>query len=77
MKHLIRCRVLPAVLCVALALGLSACGSKDVPPVETGTGGAAGTLSGSKGEKDSGTGVPSDSGEVTAGVDHEFRHNYL
>ena len=50
MKDLIRCRLLPAVLCVALALGLAACESKDTPPVETETGGAAGTLSGSKGE---------------------------
>ena len=50
MKNLIRCRLLPAVLCVALALGLAACESKDTPPVETETGGAAGTLSGSKGE---------------------------
>ena len=66
MKDLIRCRLLPAVLCIALVLGLTACGGKDTPPVETETDGAMGTLSGSKGEKDSGVGVFSGSGEETA-----------
>ena len=58
--------LLPAILCMALALGLSACGRKDTPPVETETDGAMGTLSGSKGEKDSRVGVFSGSGEETA-----------
>ena len=66
MKNLLRSRFLPAILCMALALGLSACGGKDTPPVETETDGAMGTLSGSKGEKDSGVGVFSGSGEETA-----------
>ena len=66
MKNLLRRRFLPAILCMALALGLSACGGKDTPPVETETDGAMGTLSGSKGEKDSGVGVFSGSGEETA-----------
>ena len=65
MKNLLRRRFLPAILCMALALGLSACGGKDTPPVETETDGAMGTLSGSKGEKDSGVGVFSGSGEET------------
>lgn len=64
MKNLLRRRFLPAILCMALALGLSACGGEDTPPVETD--GAIGTLSGSKGEKDSGVGVFSGSGEETA-----------
>lgn len=55
MKHLIRCRFLPAVLCMALVLGLTACGGKNTPPVETD--GSVGSLSGSKG--DSGVGVDS------------------
>ena len=59
MKHLIRCRFLPAVLCMALGmalvLGLTACGGKNTPPVETD--GSVGSLSGSKG--DSGVGVDS------------------
>lgn len=55
MKDLIRCRLLPAVLCMALVLGLTACGGKNTPPVETD--GSVGALSGSKGEKDSGVGV--------------------
>ena len=55
MKDLIRCRLLPAVLCIALVLGLTACGGKNTPPVETD--GSVGALSGSKGEKDSGVGV--------------------
>ena len=66
MKNLLRRRFLPAILCMGLALGLSACGGKDTPPVETETDGAMGTLSGSKGEKDSGVGVFSGSGEETA-----------
>ena len=64
MKNLLRRRFLPAILCMALALGLSACGGEDTPPVETD--GAIGTLSGSKGEKDSGVGAFSGSGEETA-----------
>ena len=64
MKNLLRRRFLPAILCMALALGLSACGGKDTPPVETETDGAMGTLSGSKGEKDSGVGVFSGSFRV-------------
>lgn len=64
MKDLIRCRLLPAVLCIALVLGLTACGGKNTPPVETD--GSVGALSGSKGEKDSGVGVFSGSGEETA-----------
>ena len=47
MKNLLRHRFLPAILCMALALGLSACGGKDTPFVETETDGAMGTLSGS------------------------------
>ena len=66
MKNLLRRRFLPAILCMVLALGLSACGGKDTPPVETETDGAMGTLSGSKGEKDSGVGVFSGSGEEIA-----------
>lgn len=66
MKDLLWRRFLPAILCMALALGLSACGGKDTPPVETETDGAMGTLSGSKGGKDSGVGVFSGSGEETA-----------
>lgn len=62
MKRLIQGRVLAVFLCIALALGLTACGGKDTPPVETETGGTAGALSGSKGEKDSGVSVPSGSG---------------
>ena len=59
MKNLLRRRFLPAILCMALALGLSACGGKDTPPVETETDGAMGTLSGSKGEGGGiGGGVP-------------------
>lgn len=54
MKCLLRRRFLPTILCMALALGLSACGGKDTPSVETETDSAMGTLSGSKGEKDSG-----------------------
>ena len=52
MKHLIQHRFLPIFLCMALALGLTACGGKDAQPVERETGSTAGTLSGSKGEKD-------------------------
>ena len=66
MKNLLRRRFLPAILCMVLALGLSACGGKDTLPVETETDGAMGTLSGSKGGKDSGVGVFSGSGEETA-----------
>ena len=66
MKNLLRRRFLPAILCMGLALGLSACGGKDTPFVETETDGAMGTLSGSKGEKDSGVGVFSGSGEEIA-----------
>ena len=44
MKNLLRRRFLPAILCMALALGLSACGGKDTLPVETETDGAMGTL---------------------------------
>lgn len=66
MMNLLRRRFLPAILCMALALGLSACGRKDTPPVETETDGAMGTLSGSKGGKDSGVGVFPGSGEETA-----------
>ena len=65
MKNLLRRRFLPAILCMALALGLCACGRKDTPPVETETDGAMGTLSGSKGGKDSGGGVFPGSGEET------------
>ena len=57
MKHLIRRRVLLVFLCMALALGLTACGGKDTPPVETKAGGASGALSGSKGEQESCMGV--------------------
>ena len=71
MKRFIRRWLLPVFLCMALALGLSACGGKDEQPVETETGGTAGTLSGSKGEKDSGAGVPSGGGKETTGADLE------
>lgn len=66
MMNLLRRRFLPAILCMALALGLCACGRKDTSPVETETDGAMGTLSGSKGGKDSGVGVFPGSGEETA-----------
>ena len=77
MKRLIRCRVLAVFLCIALALGLTACGGKETPPVETETGGTAGALSGSKGEKDSGVSVPSGSGGEVAGVDPELAEKSL
>ena len=71
MKHLIQRRFLPVFLCMALALCLTACGGKDTPPVETKTGGAAGTLSGSKGKKDAAADTPSSSGEEPLGADPE------
>ena len=77
MKRLIRCRVLAVFLCIALALGLTACGGKETPPFETETGGTAGALSGSKGEKDSGVSVPSGSGGEVAGVDPELAEKSL
>ena len=77
MKRLIWGRVLAVFLCMALALGLTACGGKETPPVETETGGTAGALSGSKGEKDSGVSVPSGSGGEVAGVDPELAEKSL
>ena len=53
MKCLIRRRFFPLFLCMALALGLTACGGQDEQPLETETGGTAGTLSGSKDGRDS------------------------
>ena len=63
MKNLMLHRILPALLCMALALGLTACGGRGKQPAGDKTGDTAGTLSGSKGEKDSGAGVASGSGE--------------
>ena len=77
MKRLIWGRVLAVFLCMALALGLTACGGKETPPVETETGGTAGALSGSKGEKNSGVSVPSGSGGEVAGVDPELAEKSL
>ena len=48
MKRLFRCRFLPALLCLALALSLSACGGKDGTTTEDVDVGTLGALSGSK-----------------------------
>ena len=77
MKHLIRFRFFPVFLCMVLALSLTACNGKDTPPAETETSGAAGTLSDSKREKDSGAGVPSGGSGETAGVDPELAEESL
>ena len=77
MKHLLQRRLLPVFLCMMLALGLTACGGKDAQPVETETGSTAGTLSGSKGEKDNRVETPSGSGEVTAEVDPKLAEESL
>ena len=77
MKHFIQRRFFPVFLCMALALSLTACGGRGNQPAGDKTGDTAGTLSGSKGEKDSGAGVASDSGEVTAGVDPELGEESL
>ena len=72
MKNLIRCRFLPVFLCMVMAMSLTACGGKDTPPVKTETGGAAGILSVSKEEKDSGACVTSGSRRETAWVDPDL-----
>ena len=69
MKHFIQRRFFPVFLCMALALSLTACGGRGNQPAGDKTGDTAGTLSGSKGEKDSGAGVASGSGEETAEAD--------
>lgn len=71
MKHFIQRRFFPVFLCMALALSLTACGGRGNQPAGDKTGDTAGTLSGSKGEKDSGAGVASGSGEETAEADLE------
>ena len=77
MKNLMLHRILPALLCMALALGLTACGGRGKQPAGDKTGDTAGTLSGSKGEKDSGAGVASGSGEETAEADLESAEESL
>ena len=77
MKHLLQRRLLPVFLCMMLASGLTACGGKDAQHVETETGSTAGTLSGSKGEKDNRVETPSGSGEVTAEVDPKLAEESL
>ena len=77
MKHLIRCRFFPAFLCMVLALGLTACGGKEARPVETETGSTAGTLTGSKGGKDSEAGMPSGSVEETSEVNPKLAEKSL
>ena len=59
MKHWIQRRFLPVLLCMALALCLTACGGQDEPPAGSQTGGIEGTLSGSKGGKSDTAGAPS------------------
>ena len=45
MKNLMLHRILPALLCMALALGLTACGGRGKQPAGDKTGDTAGTLS--------------------------------
>ena len=63
MKNLLRRRFLPAILCVVLALGLSACGGKDTLPVETGNGRCDGHPFRQQGRKRFRVGVFSGSGK--------------
>ena len=65
MKHLILSRLIPALLCLSLALSLAACGGDAKTSPADGSGGAAGILSGGKGEK-SGDGSAAPDAEQTA-----------
>ena len=49
MKHLFLRRSLPALLCLTLAMSLTACGGETDPPETEGGSGMTGALSGSKG----------------------------
>ena len=77
MKHLIQRQILPLFLCIALLLGLAACGGQDGQSTGDEGSGTAGTLSGTKEEKDDTTGVPSGSEEGTAGADPESAEEAL
>ena len=64
MKDLIWNRFLPAFLCMALALSLTACGGKNDGIGEYQTDGATGTLSGTKGGTDNTEGPSSEGGDA-------------
>ena len=67
MKHLFLRRFLPALLCLTLAMSLTACGGGTEPP-ETEGGSTAGALSGSKGNVSEPKDDPDDSEKAESGL---------